>query len=867
MSKEKNFSLKDNKLYTFKNFIYSIIISNDGNFGIILYPQFGQNKISKIDFNEKMIINETINVDIDNNELYPSYNKLVFAYSKNNEIFIIDFSNLNVIKKFIINNINVKIKFIEWQDKKKGLISCVTNENIVYFFDQNTKIFDINNKDEEIFSLKFFNYKEKDDMRINNYIILGVNNNIKLYKLRKNKIYNKKFSYENIEYENINIIEILNNKNNEIYILIGNKEKFKFNIYIYKNDNFKLLYVLDNFIKFFKNLDDKIISLNYIDKEGIIVCMKKKIYLFYINNDDIFLENDIESEEEIQNFKVVKGKNNYIFYTTGSKIKSIKFDFNNNNLNLNNLNNNIYKQFEREKNDFLFEMKNKSNVYIDIDNYENTDIYSLDIFDVKLKIEFTSNSNKIAIIKCSDNNLKKILDDEIEKFNNKDNSNKNTIKTFNDLYTLIVKIEKIDLSEKKTIVPYFTNNNFTFTKTGGIIKYNYHKIDFNLLNENNKEIKNYSNLNSWIKFCIDNNSHLNFVFNEDKLIPEDEKVILSQTLRELTKFNFSKGKDISEYFNFINTEINTKIFEDKTNNKLNSNEENSQNTKKRFHLISFDYEENFKILDNLNINLLNDKQFYQTLINSLNSLNSLNTNDDIIYIINILEILNHNINEMLIQKELNLIKFYQESIYNITQIIERNKSFEILFICVFFLASRIFEEFLENNENIEKEKKKILSSNNLMNNEFKTKNFPSEEILIKIENYNDILESDDNLFLDIKENNNDKINNSELSINNINYSPTNTIKSYDNKSNYFSDNNESQNFNKIYINQSNSFPNFNLKQKKSKNLINFFDKSFINILIQYLIYISEEFIKMGRENESEEIKEFVNLINKYQENF
>jgi hypothetical protein len=36
--------------------------------------------------------------------------------------------------------------------------------------------------------------------------------------------------------------------------------------------------------------------------------MKKKIYLFYINNDDIFLENDIESEEEIQNFKVVKGK-------------------------------------------------------------------------------------------------------------------------------------------------------------------------------------------------------------------------------------------------------------------------------------------------------------------------------------------------------------------------------------------------------------------------------------------------------------------------------------------------------------------------------------------------------------------------------
>ena len=62
---------------------------------------------------------------------------------------------------------------------------------------------------------------------------------------------------------------------------------------------------------------------------------------------------------------------------------------------------------------------------------------------------------------------------------------------------------------------------------------------------------------------------------------------------------------------------------------------------------------------------------------------------------------------MLIQKELNLIKFYQESIYNITQIIERNKSFEILFICVFFLASRIFEEFLENNENIEKEKKKF----------------------------------------------------------------------------------------------------------------------------------------------------------------
>ena len=125
MSKEKNFSLKDNKLYTFKNFIYSIIISNDGNFGIILYPQFGQNKISKINFNEKMIINETINVDVDNNELYPSYNKLVFAYSKNNEIFIIDFSNLNVIKKFIINNINVKIKFIEWQDKKKGLIFCV----------------------------------------------------------------------------------------------------------------------------------------------------------------------------------------------------------------------------------------------------------------------------------------------------------------------------------------------------------------------------------------------------------------------------------------------------------------------------------------------------------------------------------------------------------------------------------------------------------------------------------------------------------------------------------------------------------------------------------------------------------------------
>ena len=865
MSKEKKleeiFSLKDNKLYTFKNFIFSIIILNEGNYAIILYKELDKNKISKIYFKEKDIfLYETINVDIDNYVLYPSYNKLMFAYSNNNEIFIINISNLNTIKKFVINNKFVKIKFMEWQGKRKGLISCVTNENIVYFFDQNTKIFDINNKNEEIFSIKYFNYKETDETRVNYYIILGVYNNIKLYKLRENKIYNKNFSYENIEYENINIIEILYDKNNEIYILIGNKENFKFNIYEYKKGNFNLLYVLENFIKFFKNLDDTIISLNYIDKEGIIVCMKKKIYFFYLNNDELFLDFVLDSEEEIKNFKVIKSKNQYennsIFYTTGSNIKSIKFDFNNNNLDINNLNNNTYKQFEREKNDFLFEMKNKSyNIYID--KYENSDIYLLVIFDIKFTIDFTS-KNKISILKCSDTKLMEILNDEVEKFNNKDISNKNIIKTFNDLYEIIIKIKKINLSEKKTIVPYFKNNNFTFTKTGEIVKYSYHKIDFNLLNENNKEIKNYSNLNSWVKFCLDNNSHLNFVFNENKLIPEDEKIIVLQTLRELSNFNFSKGKDISEYFNFINT--NKKLFEDKTNNKLNSNEENSQNTKKRFHLISFDDEEKFSILKNLNINLLNDKQFYKTLINSLNSLNN-NDDDDIIILIDILNYIDHDINGII--ENDGLMLYHIESIYNKMQIFEMNKSFEILFICVFFLASRIFEKFLENNDNIEKEKRKTLSSNNLLNNDYKNKNFNSEEIFFnKIDNYNNNnLESDDNLFLDIKENNSEKTNNSELFINNINYSSNNSFKSYENNNNNIKDKKESQNLNKSNINQSHSFPNFNIKQEKSKYLIDYFDKNFINILIQYLIFISEEFIKMGRTNESKEIKEYVNLIN------
>ena len=865
MSKEKKleeiFSLKDNKLYTFKNFIFSIIILNEGNYAIILYKELDKNKISKIYFKEKDIfLYETINVDIDNYVLYPSYNKLMFAYSNNNEIFIINISNLNTIKKFVINNKFVKIKFMEWQGKRKGLISCVTNENIVYFFDQNTKIFDINNKNEEIFSIKYFNYKETDETRVNYYIILGVYNNIKLYKLRENKIYNKNFSYENIEYENINIIEILYDKNNEIYILIGNKENFKFNIYEYKKGNFNLLYVLENFIKFFKNLDDTIISLNYIDKEGIIVCMKKKIYFFYLNNDELFLDFVLDSEEEIKNFKVIKSKNQYennsIFYTTGSNIKSIKFDFNNNNLDINNLNNNTYKQFEREKNDFLFEMKNKSyNIYID--KYENSDIYLLVIFDIKFTIDFTS-KYKISILKCSDTKLMEILNDEVEKFNNKDISNKNIIKTFNDLYEIIIKIKKINLSEKKTIVPYFKNNNFTFTKTGEIVKYSYHKIDFNLLNENNKEIKNYSNLNSWVKFCLDNNSHLNFVFNENKLIPEDEKIIVLQTLRELSNFNFSKGKDISEYFNFINT--NKKLFEDKTNNKLNSNEENSQNTKKRFHLISFDDEEKFSILKNLNINLLNDKQFYKTLINSLNSLNN-NDDDDIIILIDILNYIDHDINGII--ENDGLMLYHIESIYNKMQIFEMNKSFEILFICVFFLASRIFEKFLENNDNIEKEKRKTLSSNNLLNNDYKNKNFNSEEIFFnKIDNYNNNnLESDDNLFLDIKENNSEKTNNSELFINNINYSSNNSFKSYENNNNNIKDKKESQNLNKSNINQSHSFTNFNIKQEKSKYLIDYFDKNFINILIQYLIFISEEFIKMGRTNESKEIKEYVNLIN------
>ena len=858
MSKEKKleeiFSLKDNKLYTFKNIIFSIIILNEGNYAIILYKELDKNKISKIYFKEKDIfLHETINVDIDNYVLYPSYNKLMFAYSNNNEIFIINISNLNTIKKFVINNKFVKIKFMEWQGKRKGLISCVTNENIVYFFDQNTKIFDINNKNEEIFSIKYFNYKETDERRVNYYIILGVYNNIKLYKLRENKIYNKNFSYENIEYENINIIEILYDKNNEIYILIGNKENFKFNIYEYKKGNFNLLYVLENFIKFFKNLDDTIISLNYIDKEGIIVCMKKKIYFFYLNNDELFLDFVLDSEEEIKNFKVIKSKNQYennsIFYTTGSNIKSIKFDFNNNNLDINNLNNNTYKQFEREKNDFLFEMKNKSyNIYID--KYENSDIYLLVIFDIKFTIDFTS-KYKISILKCSDTKLMEILNDEVEKFNNKDISNKNIIKTFNDLYEIIIKIKKINLSEKKTIVPYFKNNNFTFTKTGEIVKYSYHKIDFNLLNENNKEIKNYSNLNSWVKFCLDNNSHLNFVFNENKLIPEDEKIIVLQTLRELSNFNFSKGKDISEYFNFINT--NKKLFEDKTNNKLNSNEENSQNTKKRFHLISFDDEEKFSILKNLNINLLNDKQFYKTLINSLNSLNN-NDDDDIIILIDILNYIDHDINGII--ENDGLMLYHIESIYNKMQIFEMNKSFEILFICVFFLASRIFEKFLENNDNIEKEKRKTLSSNNLLNNDYKNKNFNSEEIFFnKIDNYNNNnLESDDNLFLDIKENNSEKTNNSELFINNINYSSNNSFKSYENNNNNIKDKKESQNLNKSNINQSHSFPNFNIKQEKSKYLIDYFDKNFINILIQYLIFISEEFIKMGRTNESKEIK-------------
>ena len=753
-------------------------------------------------------------------------------------------------------------KFIQWEN---DLLICAFENKIIKIM-KNRDVLKTVKDDDYMTSMKIVNY--------NDYKLLVSGYNKKVIIRNFYSILNSDYKYppyiiSSLEGK-IDIIEY-----NNQYILFCSKKNNAIYCYQFLNDNWRPISLFD--IYRFQDLEEEqeIINVKLYLNEGIIVCFKNKIYIFIIKNKREELYKIIDSDNDIHFFSLIYITKNYqetdtdMLIAIDNKIKVVEINKINKNIKKDDLSDSENNQEDNKEiiNTFINTILNRKNNYI----IKRIDEYLLQVemdYDNIFKIEFNvlDKSSNISILKCHNYKLKNILEEEIEKLRYEEEKEDDNIEY------LIEKLDKLNKIIKSTdIQPSVINN----IKKESFLEYyiyikNWHEIMKKKAPVNNlfKDEEDYDLYNKiMISSLRESITSLDFSFN--KISVDNAFDFVNSSSNDYSPqslFFFSKDSQQFESFYSSLALVHKKYFKSKKKMILNANKnkgiEMNHLVKKDSQKLKLNINNNEKSKDDI---IFDDKKGF---INKLtkesfnNYINRINKNIDygnILIIMDILKQIKYYIEELINQKSNNLIKFYTLSILNILTLLESQLNFDFLFICILPLSSIIYNEIKKELKRFEK----ILNKSKLTsNNEYENENKINNEQIIKspknisYTSSNSNEEIEEELFLNTEETKNNSI---EL-YNNFNSKSKSGIVSNKGKKNFY------KRYSKFSedLNKSSSKIT-SLSYGNDKNLIELLGANFCNIIIDYVIFFSEELKSLDNDLGDKNIIDFFILVNKYYE--
>ena len=777
-------------------------------------------------------------------------------------------------------------KFIQWEN---DFLVCVFENKTINII-KNSYVIKTIKDDDYMTSMKSIYFQ---DFKL---LVAGYNKKVKIINFNTILKYDNGFQcYIISKLEGkIDIIEY----NNQYILFCSKKNKV---IYCYHFINNSLKPVLLFEINSFKGLEPEleIINVKLILNEGIIVAFKNKIYVFYIDNSKLELNTIIKSQEDINFCSLIYNrKHHYLLYASYKKIKMVEIKIEEER--------NLLESFESnpEKNKELIStcmntLLNRKNEF-KIKKKEEY-ILQVEIEDIILKIEFNiaDLSFNISIVQCQEYLLKTMLEKEIEKLNNiVEESYDDNLDSLTDKLIILNKIIKsFDIYDSRS-------------------------EEFSEINKLKKEqfLDFFQTFKNW-QTIMKKRAPINNLYNEEDDLDLDKKIMAS-SLRQLVSWDFSFEKlSIDKAYDFVNSSSNdyssSSLFlfskeSQEFDNPLYTNIKSKKSY--AFRKKSMSTAENYSTKNNENIfekikdqeerknesEELSNTESNDTLIfedkkdavykltkdSFKNYINKINLKDydygNVLFLFEILGQIKYFLQEIINQKSNNLTKFYRVNILDIFNLLESKLNLEFLFICIIPISTILWNEL---NKDIFK-KATFLNKSRLNSKEYvQETRIHSENNIKPTKNISGILSnSDSNDEISDERNSFDLILNAEETTNNNSELYNNYINEckIDNKRNnrsYSNIYNENHNFYKRNVSKNSDdlvktnkkYQKFNksnisflsMSNKNEKNLIELLGSNFCNIIIDYVIFFSEELNLLDNDLADKNVINFFIFVSKY----
>ena len=766
-----------------------------------------------------------------------------------------------------------KCNFIQWENEllicafENKIIKIIKNSDVLNTFIENDYITAMKIIHYQDYKLLITGYNRKVIIK-NFYSILSVDKEFESYIISK-----LEGKIDLIEYYNQYII-FCSKKNNIIYC------------YHFMNNNWKPIFLFE--INKFENLeeDQEIINVNFILNKGIIVSFKNKIYIYYIKKNTYELHLRIRYDDDIYFCTVIYNEKYYYYYLIVAfkdKIETIIID------EIKSLD--CYKKdLEQNKENIctcINTILNRKNPFVikRIDDY----ILQAEMDNIFIKIEFNARdiSTCISILKCEDYRLREILEEELKKLNNFEEEKEENSESLT---------EKL-INLNNIIKSYYTPENDSYEDLGNFDSIK--EID-KLKIKKEAYLEYYNILNNW-QGIMKKKTPINNLYKEDEDFDISNK-IMSSNLRELVNWDFSFDKlNIDKVIDLVNSTSNFYPSKDslqkfnpfyivlpnkkdrRINRKKSISTTGNSVIKKEKQKLNDSYELNIE--ENNNIELLNDekkytnnkltKETFGTYLKKINkNLKYYNDNENISMLLQILNLIKYYTKEIINQSSSNLVGLYTMNLLDIFTLLESYLNFEFLFICILPISSIIYEEIgkdikRKENQKFNKFKPRDFAPEKRINSENSLK--PSNNISGISSDSNDEVNDDDD---DDSQNFNDLILNTEETKNNSiteYYNEYKNMADLNNPNNFFNKKKHSKNsvdlkrISKINQKLRSNISFLSLTNKNEKNLIEILGSNFCNIIIDYVIFFSEELKILDNDSDENNSFDFFKLVNKYYE--
>lgn len=817
--------------------------------------------------------------------------------------------NNTITKVFLLKNHFLEIehgeksncKFIQWEND--FLICAFENRTINII--KNLYIFKTIKDDDNMTSMKIVHFQ---DFKL---LVAGYNKKVKITNF--NTIFNYDIGIQSYLIQKldgkIDIIEYWNQ-----YILFCSKKSKM--IYCYQFINNSIKPSLFNIIKNLNN-DEEILNVNLVLNEGIIVSCKNNIYIYFIQGNKVEKNSVINSYENITFCSVINHKKSlYLIYSLNKKIKLYGIQFNEQELNLESFDNDPEKNRELI-NTCINTLSNRKNDFI-IKKIEDYVIQVEFKEDVTLKIEFFIEdlSYKFTILQCNEFHMKTLLEKELEKMSDRENYNDNLESIKEKLIILSKIIRSFDAydspSEEMAEISKIKKEQFLdfykVLKTWQIIMKNKAPIN-NLFKEEDFECDNkimtvpLRKLVKWDfpfeKISIDKafdfvNDNFNDYSSSTLFLNSKDSDMLSNPLYgrvKPKKLSSARKKSLcmSESHNSKKYTNHEKIIQEEDPKKIES-DENSKNDSR------IDSKNDSKnesidniIFEDLNVNkksLLETKLTKETFINYIDKINVKEYDySKTLVLYELLGQINNFLQVIFDQKSTSFIKLNRDCILDILDILESNSEFEFLFICILPISSIIWNEL--NKDFIKRvpilNKSRLTSRDYVQETRINSENYikPKQNISDFLSNSesndgNENQNSFDDFILNAEETKNEefkiysnyineyKIENKLTYRSSINLNNENNIYCRKKISRISEDLTKSQKKLQKFNRSNISF--LSLSNKNEKNLIELLGANFCNVIIDYVIFFSEELNLLNNDLANKNVINFFILVNKYYEN-